>query len=214
MIGISKELIRRGLKIRWKIGSGTKIETLDKKTISWMAKSGCVYISISPESGSDRVLGLMNKKFDHQLALSLVKYMHNLHITTQACFVLGFPGETDADLRLTRKYVKKITKAGIDEIALFIITPLPGSELFEEFSSTGKKIEELTFSPTWRKDYNRLHKFRKSLYISFLFWKVIYNPRSLLSQFWGFVTRKFKTKMEMTAYRAMKIRYLSLIGGR
>jgi len=54
---ISEEIIRRKLHVIWKIAAGTKIETIrDEATISLMAKSGCRYISISPETGSPRIL--------------------------------------------------------------------------------------------------------------------------------------------------------------
>ena len=160
---ICSEINKRRLKLIWKLVSGTKVESLkDEGTLELMASSGCNYISISPETGSEKILKLMHKPFDLAHALSLVKSMHRLKIFSQACFVLGFPGETKADIKLTEKLIKKLTAVGIDEIAVFIITPVPGSGLFKEFKGNFH-FSELNFSPTWREDYQFLNRERLRL---------------------------------------------------
>ena len=200
---ICLEIIRRNLLIRWKICSGTKVETIkSEKTIELMAQSGCRYISISPESGSSKVMRLINKPFNYQHAVKLIGKMNDVGIFTQACFVLGFPGEEDEDRKLTRKMVFDLAKAGVSEIALFIVTPVPGSDIHEEFSGY-TDYSQLNFSPTWRQDYNEINQFRVKLYAEFLWWKLRFHPLSILKQPLNFLFRKFNTKMEMTPYRAL-----------
>ena len=200
---ICHEIIRRNLLIRWKICSGTKVETIkSEKTIELMAQSGCRYISISPESGSSKVMRLINKPFNYQHAVKLIGKMNEVGIFTQACFVLGFPGEEDEDRKLTRKMVFDLAKAGVSEIALFIVTPVPGSDIFEELSGY-TDYSQLNFSPNWRQDYNEINQFRVKLYAEFLWWKLRFHPLSILKQPLNFLFRKFNTKMEMTPYRAL-----------
>jgi radical SAM superfamily enzyme YgiQ (UPF0313 family) len=206
---ICDELIRKNLKITWKIAAGTKVETMrDEETIDLMAKAGCRYISISPETGSPRLLKLMRKPFDLEHAVRLVKRMNQVDIRSQACFVLGYPGETEEDLQMTWDLVRDLTRVGVDEIALFIITPVPGSAISSEFSGY-KTLSELNFSPTWRKDYTRLNQFRVRLYAHFLWWKLRYHPLKLLRQPINFLRRRFETKMEMVPYRALVLRWLA-----
>lgn len=208
MVELSKIIIENNLKIMWKFAAGTKAETMDKETIQWMARAGCNYISISPESGSQKVLREMDKGFDHAHALELVREMNKLRITTQACFVVGFPTETDNDRELSRKYIKELTKAGIDEVALFIMTPIPGSKT--EGQVTGyTELQQLTFSPSWRADYAKLNKFRWSTYAKYLWWKATSHPIKLIKQPFNIITGRFKTKMEMTVFRALKLTYLA-----
>jgi len=200
---ICGEIIRRNLKVIWKISSGTKIETIkDEFTIELMAKAGCRYISISPESASPKVLKMMNKSFNLTHALRLVRKMNRVGIYSQACFVLGYPGENREDRKMTRDLVRELTGKGVDEIALFIATPVPGAAMFERFSGY-RNYSELTFSPSWREDYKELNRFRLNLYAHFLFWKLLYNPVKLLKQPVNFAIKKFFTKMEMTPYRAL-----------
>lgn len=207
---ICKEILSRKLNIVWKIAAGTKVETIrNEETVDWMAKAGCRYVSISPETGSPRLLKEMRKPFDLRHAVRIVKRMGEAGIRTQACFVLGYPGETEDDLRMTRDLVRDLTKKGVDEIALFIITPVPGSAIYGEFKGY-ESYSELNFSPAWRPDYARLNRFRLELYGLFLFWKLCFHPLKILRQPGGFLTRRFQTKMEMVPYRAMMLKYLAL----
>lgn len=98
------EFIERKLGVIWKIVAGTKVESMrTEETIDIMAKAGCRYISISPESGSARVLKLIDKPFNIGHAVKLIKRMNQVGIRSQACFVLGFPDENNDDRELTKK---------------------------------------------------------------------------------------------------------------
>ena len=203
-------LIEKSLNVVWKIVAGTKVETIrSEETIDLMAASGCRYISISPESGSPRVLKLMSKPFKIDHAVRLIHRMNRVGIRSQACFVLGFPGETDEDRALTVGMVHDLTRNGVDEIALFIISPVPGSAIFDQFSGY-QSLSELNFTPTWREDYPALAKLRLRLYAKFLWWKVRHHPLKVVRQAVNFLHRRFETKMEMVPYRAAVYRWLGL----
>ncbi len=203
---MSKLILERDIKVSWKFVAGTKIETLDKETLTLAAKAGCSYVSVSPESGSPKVLKLMKKSFVHSFGLEMVQHMHQLGVTSQACFVLGFPGETDEDLAMTEAYCKQLAKAGIDELALFIMTPIPGSAAFGTPGLTNfARLDQLTFSPTWRSDYCKLQKFRWKIYTKFFFWKLFYHPLKLLRQPFYVLTGRFHTKMEQTLFHSLKL---------
>lgn len=207
---ISKEILDRKMNVSWKIVAGTKVETLrEVETIDLMAKAGCKYISISPETGSPRLLKEMRKPFDLDHAVTMVKRMNKRGIRSQACFVLGYPGETEEDLQMTWNLVHDLTKQGVDEIALFIVTPVPGSAIYNKFEGF-ESLSELNFTPTWRNDYQRLSQFRLRLYFRFLLWKLRYHPLKLLRQPINFLLRRFETKMEMVPYRALFLRMLDL----
>ena len=202
VVSLCKEILRRKLKVAWKLAAGSKAEMLDAKMLWWMRRAGCDYISISPESGSPRVLKLMKKPFDYAHGLEVVRLMRSLGIVSQACFVLGFPGETDEDLAMTKDYVGKLARAGLDEIALFIMTPLPGSEAMREGRWDYREVEELTFSPKWRKDYGKLARARRDLYLHFFALKSMHHPGKMAKSALNVLRRRYDTKTEMTAYRA------------
>ena len=129
--------------------------------------------------------------------------MNDKNIYSQACFVLGYIDETEKDLIETRKLIFNLTKNGVDEIAIFIITPIPGSEIFDSFDGY-KSLSELTFSPLWRKDFKKLNFIRLYFYVYFLFWKTVFHPIKIMSQVLRFFSKKFNTKMEMVPFKFLK----------
>ena len=202
---ICEEIIRRELKVVWKIAAGTKVETIrDEATIDLMADAGCRYISISPETGSPELLKQMKKPFDLEHAVRMTGRMSEVGIHSQACFVLGFPGESDKDRKMTWEMVRDLTKKGVDEIAIFIITPVPGSAIYHQFEGF-KSFSDLNFSPTWRHDYKVLSRFRLRLYAAFLWWKFWSHPMKFIKQPFNFMRRRFETKMEMVPFRAISL---------
>jgi len=88
------------------------------------------------------------------------------------------------------------------EIALFVITPVPGSAIYEKLSGY-RGLWELTFTPTWRSDYRELVNWRLKFYRIFLLGKFRYFPLKIIKQAVNFLRRKFDTKMEMVPYRAL-----------
>lgn len=208
MRALCEEIISRRLGVHWKIVAGTKVESMrTAETVRLMAQAGCRYVSISPESGSKRVRRLIEKPFSLEHATELIREMNRVGIRSQACFVLGFPGEEDEDRALTRDMIKDLVRSGVDEIAIFIISPVPGSEIFNDYRGY-KSLSELTFTPTWREDYDKLNKLRINLYLAFVGWKLRYYPLKIFRQAINFLTRRFETKMEMVPYKALVYKLL------
>ena len=209
-IELCKEIIKRNLNITWKIVAGTKVESIKKtETVDLMAKSGCKYISISPESGSNEIMKKIGKPFNIEHAYTIVESMNKNKIYSQACFVLGYPEEKEEDLDLTKKMIFNLTKNGIDEIAIFIISPIPGSKIFNDFYGYDS-YSELNFSPTWRKDYSKLFKKRLFFYAYFIFFKILFYPIKIIKQILRFFTLNFQTKMEMVPFKYFKLSILSV----
>ena len=85
-------LIKAGLNISWRcIVYPWK---MDEELVKKMAEAGCKEVSLGFESGSERMIRLMNKQFtldDIRLASALLK-QHNIH--RMGFLLLGGPGET------------------------------------------------------------------------------------------------------------------------
>lgn len=184
----------------WKFASGTKIETITVETLRDMAEGGCRYVSFSPESGSKRVMKLIGKPFDYDHGLKMTREMRRLGVTSQAVFLLGFPGEEDEDRRLSLAYLSKLVRAGLDEVLVLITTPIPGSAIFEQFSGYGD-YSELTFTPTYRSDYASLLRWQRQMYLRFFALKLLCQPVRCAQHVLSALRRRFKTKMEMTLWR-------------
>ena len=202
---ISSLLIKANIPVTWKIAQGTKIETIrSTKTLDNMRKSGCDFLSFSPESGSKRHLWRMNKRFDHEHALKLVSHSKKIRLSTQACFILGVPGETASDVIKTYIYIVRLVLEGVSEIAVTIFTPLPGTQL-ENSLSGYQHYSELNHSPAWRHDYTWLSILRYTMYIVFFGAKIVFQPSEILTHVKSIISGDFKTKMEMSIRKTFSL---------
>ncbi len=170
---ICELLIERKARIRFYFVSGTKAETIRLDQIALYAEAGCRYISISPESGSIRLMKSIGKKFDQPHGVSLVKSCSKHGIRTQACFLVGHPDETTDDFVVTKKYLAELVKAGLDEVAIFIVSPFAGSRLFaNNIITIENKTALLSFSPKGRVNYKLLELRRRELILTFFIKKL------------------------------------------
>ena len=116
-----------------------------------------------------------------------------------ACFVIGFPDENLVDLLKSFLLISRLTFFGVDEIAIFIISPVPGSELYKNERVSGyTNNNEFSFSPNWRKDYKFLQFIKLICYANFLFLKLIFWPKRFFKNFFTiFGIKKFSIDLKM-----------------
>ncbi|MFN7976237.1 MAG: radical SAM protein [Acidobacteriota bacterium] len=202
-VAIAREILRRGLKLTWLNASGTRIDALDPDAIATMAASGFRYVSVSPESGSERMRDIMKKPYDEDHHVELVRAMRTSGVRSQACFVVGYPGETDRDRVQTRRLVRRLAAAGVDELGVFIMTPLPGAEAWGLFPDKPTSDDELTYSPRFRKDYGRHARERLRLHAIFFAAKWRARPGEIRRHIRNLRDRRFEIKAEMTLYRLL-----------
>jgi tRNA-2-methylthio-N6-dimethylallyladenosine synthase len=100
--------------------------------LSVMANSGRITrrLHLPAQSGSDRVLQAMNRKYTREKYLERVKtarkLMPDVAVTTD--IIVGFPGETDEDFNDTLSLVKE---AGFEGAYTFIYSKRPGTRAAE-----------------------------------------------------------------------------------
>ena len=95
---------------------------MKEETLRKIIDSGCKFLSFSPESGSPEHLRLrMTKPFNHEYAAKLSKIIVKKNVPVQACFVHGYPGETDHDRFLTKQYIFLLAITSTLIITYFVI---------------------------------------------------------------------------------------------
>lgn len=139
-VELCRALIKLGRPVTW-ICAG-RVNLIDAELLSIMKKAGCVYIGYGIESGSDRILKLMNKKVTAKQASEAVKLTQKMNFACGASFMIGYPGETKASIKET---VRFCIDHGI-HLSFFYTTPYPGTPLYNWTKSVGKiKNEEEYF---------------------------------------------------------------------
>ena len=84
------------------------------------------FLHLPVQSGSDRILKLMNRKHNIEYYLLIIKKLKNINknIKISSDFILGYPGETEKDFEKTINLVKKI---GFINSYSFVFSPRPGT---------------------------------------------------------------------------------------
>ncbi len=202
---ICNGIIDRKLNITFCFPSGLKMETLDDTLLELMAEAGCRYFSLSPESGSTRVLKLMNKIADIHRVPKLIEKASKLGIATCCFFVAGTPGEIPSDRKETRAFIRFLARAGVDEVVMPIMTPFPATLSMKEPDLQGfSEMDELCFSPVWRDDYKPLNRFRIGVYFHFYATRMLFHPIAFVSMIFRIIRGNCRTKGEMTSRRLVQ----------
>jgi anaerobic magnesium-protoporphyrin IX monomethyl ester cyclase len=127
------ELIQeRGIKIRW--NARTRINLVDRELLSAMRNAGCYALHLGIESGTDRVLALMNKKITTREVRAAVALARELGFQTHAYFMLGYPGETRAEIAETLRFSRSLR---LDWASYTITIPSPRTPLCERAVEMG-----------------------------------------------------------------------------
>jgi len=84
------------------------------------------FLHLPIQSGSDKILQLMNRKHDKEYYLSIIEKLKkiNKNIKFSSDFIIGYPGETEKDFENTTDLVKKLDFLNSYS---FIFSPRPGT---------------------------------------------------------------------------------------
>ena len=115
--------------------NGIRMQRGDRELWGLMKRAGWKIIIIAPESGSKRVLRLMKKGLEPRIVPPIVDEIKAAGLRVTANFIIGFPGETRADLAKTTALIKK---ANIDFANIHFFQPLPGTPIFDELVRKGE----------------------------------------------------------------------------
>lgn len=123
------EIVKRGLDKRCVWLSETRADRLDSETCEMMFEGGCRRVLIGIESGSDLLLGNVNKTITTSKVREGVANARNAGIQTVGLFMLGLPGETPRESDETIDFAVDLD---LDFAKFAITVPFPGSKLFED----------------------------------------------------------------------------------
>jgi radical SAM superfamily enzyme YgiQ (UPF0313 family) len=181
IIDICDEMIARKINLPW--GCQTRVDTVSEEVLAKMHRAGCNEVSFGVESGCQRILDAVHKKFELSQAEKAIKWAKKEGLFVAVSTIIGYPGETKETMRQTADLMRRIEP---DDAWLCIATPYPGTELRALVEKMGWKMTD-----DWTK-YNTMNpiyenptlpseeytKMRKTFYNSF------YTPKYVLRQVW------------------------------
>ncbi|MFQ5672007.1 MAG: B12-binding domain-containing radical SAM protein [Nitrospinales bacterium] len=217
LIEICDEILKRGLNIKWQTPNGIRASITDEEMLRKMKASGCMHITLAPESGSERVLKdivVKGRDFDLEQLKDCGALAHKIGLKVAAFLILGLPGETKEDMEMTIQYGKELAKAGVDEAAFSLFIPLPGTPLWDAVSDQLENVDlldllaagDLNRAKSWNAHISddELNAYRRRAYLSFFFTRMIYHPLSFLKSVSNVFRNIEETKTERTLRQFLK----------
>ena len=153
-----RELIRQKIRKYW-VANGTTnvLAAVDDDFLDLARKSGCVEWFIGFESVSQAALNGIKKTHNKVEDFKrLIKRLHDYGMTVQGGIIFGFDEDTLDTFDAT---LEKINELDIDVLELNILTPYPGTPLFDRLDKAGR-----IFTKDWSK-YNQV--------------EVVYQPKNM-----------------------------------
>jgi len=128
VIQLCKEMAARGYHhyIKWTCES--RVDTVDLDMLHWMKAAGCWQISYGVETGTQRLLDLIQKGTKLDQIEKTFKMTKEVGINIRAFYMLGLPTETRKDSLKTIEFAKKLD-ADWSQFTLY--TPFPGTALWD-----------------------------------------------------------------------------------
>lgn len=103
-------------------------DCLDDEVMVALKRAGCHTIFIGAESGSQRMLTLLNKEANVEQNANAIRLCKKYNITADASFMMGITDETIEDLNKTKEFVKRTRP---DVANMLIFNPFPGTRTYD-----------------------------------------------------------------------------------
>ncbi|MBA7679902.1 tRNA-2-methylthio-N(6)-dimethylallyladenosine synthase [subsurface metagenome] len=121
------KLLADKLNINWECN--TRVDLVSESLLAKMKKAGCNSIKVGIESGSERILGKMNKSITHEQVRNAAKIFRKVGIHWTGYFMMGVPGETAEEIYQTLNLMYEIQP---DFASISVYEPFPGTPMFDE----------------------------------------------------------------------------------
>lgn len=112
----------------------SRVDTFDEEIALYLKEAGCEEVFFGIESGTQEFMNFIDKRITLEQAEKAVHTAHKYGLRVCGSFMIGYPGETEEDVLQTIKFAKKLQ---LDRMQLSVLTPFPGTALYEEAEGNG-----------------------------------------------------------------------------
>jgi len=128
LMEICSRIAKEKLGVRLSFPTGLRGDWMDKEMIAALRKAGTVMIAYAVESASPRIQNLIRKNLNLEKISETIEETVRQGIFTHAFFMLGFPTETEIEMKMTADFA---ARSRLHTASFFIVTPFKGTELWD-----------------------------------------------------------------------------------
>ncbi len=136
---ICEGIIERGLEFSMSFPNGIRGDIMDRPTLEKLKAAGAYRITYAVETASPRLQKLIKKNVDLEKLEKVIELTDAMDIMVDGFFMVGFPGETRQEIRMTMDYA---LRSKLHSANFWFVTPFEGTELFEQAKQMGFALPE------------------------------------------------------------------------
>lgn len=126
-INVCEEILKRNLKIKW--WCSARPDFVDEETVRKMKKSGCIEMRFGIESANDEILKYLGKNTSVEKIKKGIEITRKVGMNFSLQCIFGTPMESEETIKNTMSFIREANPL---YVSFNILTPLPGSILFEQ----------------------------------------------------------------------------------
>lgn len=128
-------MITRNWKIRLYFTNGVRADMLDEEIVRLMKKAGTIEIAVAVETVSPRLQKMVKKNLNLEKVAQMIDVCVDSGMFVTGFFMLGFPTETEEELRATVDFA---CKSRMHQALFFLVNPFGDTELARQIRALGK----------------------------------------------------------------------------
>lgn len=132
----------------------TRADRLNEEVILMLKETGCFRVWIGAESGSQKVIDLMDRRVDVNQVREMIQLTRKHGIEAGTFIMLGYPGETEEDIEETIRHLKK---SNPDYFTITVAYPIKGTELYQEIEAVQTTNLDWSTSTDRQVDFKRTY---------------------------------------------------------
>lgn len=137
ILGLCDALEQRARDVTWQLPIGTRSEAIDPEVLQRLWDTGCRNIALCPETGSQRMVEIFNKRVKLQHILDAARVANRIGVRTVIHIIIGHPEERWSDVWKSTRYLARAALAGCSDAAVIMFCPYPGSVDFRRLVNEG-----------------------------------------------------------------------------
>ena len=141
VIELCNRIKQEKIKINW--DCNTRVDCIDEELLDNMKEAGCNGIKVGIETGSERIMRLINKNTTLEECMNAAKLLKKAGIHWTGYFMIGLPTETKDDMQKTLEFMRKLEP---DFASISVYEPFPGTAMFDLGIEKGLAKKESSLS--------------------------------------------------------------------
>jgi anaerobic magnesium-protoporphyrin IX monomethyl ester cyclase len=151
------EINKRNITLRYECI--TRADRMNEEVIKLLKQSGCFRVWIGAESGSQKIIDLMDRRVDVEEVRSMIIMAKKYGIEAGTFIMVGYPGETEEDIKETLHHLKT---SDPDYFTITVAYPIKGTPLYEEVED--RFIEQLPWHSSTDRDIDFVRTYPRPYY--------------------------------------------------